>query len=181
MARPRTRTFYVGFGEVKQWFDGRIDEVAYYSKALDADRVYQHFLADPAADEHAGGDGGGSGGGSGDSGGGGSSGGSGSGGGGTANAPAKLGLRLGKSVTPAGKKAMVPVFAGDQPASGTVSIAAGKTRLGKASFELDQGDDSFVNVKLSKKHLKTFRKQRSVIVTVDADTGTVKERLPVGR
>jgi hypothetical protein len=40
-------TFYIGFGEVKQWFAGAIDEVAYYDIALDPNRVYQHFLADP--------------------------------------------------------------------------------------------------------------------------------------
>jgi hypothetical protein len=40
-------TFYVGFGEVKPWFDGAIDEVAYYDVALNNNRVFQHFLADP--------------------------------------------------------------------------------------------------------------------------------------
>ncbi len=40
-------TFYVGFGELGPWFKGVIDEVAYYETALDADRVYQLWLADP--------------------------------------------------------------------------------------------------------------------------------------
>jgi hypothetical protein len=40
-------TFYVGFGELAQWFRGAIDEVAYYGKALPAARVFQHWLADP--------------------------------------------------------------------------------------------------------------------------------------
>ena len=42
-----TSTFYVGFGELKPWFDGAIDEVALYGTALNANRVLQHFLADP--------------------------------------------------------------------------------------------------------------------------------------
>ena len=40
-------TFYVGFGELAPWFYGAIDEVAYYPTALNANRVYQHWLADP--------------------------------------------------------------------------------------------------------------------------------------
>jgi hypothetical protein len=40
-------TFYVGYGEIKPWFKGSIDEVAYYDRALTPARVYQHFLADP--------------------------------------------------------------------------------------------------------------------------------------
>ena len=66
-------TFYVGYGEIKPWFDGRIDEVAYYDRALSANRVFQHFLADPApadAVPEGGGDGGGAGGGGGGGGGG---------------------------------------------------------------------------------------------------------------
>ena len=43
------------------------------------------------------------------------------------------------------------------------------------------GEDAYVDVRLSKKSRRTFRKQSSVIVTVEADTGTVKQRLPVGR
>ncbi|HNA45296.1 MAG TPA: LamG domain-containing protein [Solirubrobacterales bacterium] len=44
-------TFYVGFGELAPWFYGVIDEVAYYPVALNANRVYQHWLADPPPDE----------------------------------------------------------------------------------------------------------------------------------
>lgn len=44
-------TFYVGFGELAPWFYGAIDEVAYYPTALNANRVYQHWLADPPPDE----------------------------------------------------------------------------------------------------------------------------------
>jgi hypothetical protein len=40
-------TFYVGYGEIKPWFKGSIDEVAYYDRALTPARVYQHWLADP--------------------------------------------------------------------------------------------------------------------------------------
>ena len=46
-ARPRPRPSTSAYGEIKPWFDGRIDEVAYYATALNANRVYQHFLADP--------------------------------------------------------------------------------------------------------------------------------------
>ena len=46
-------TFYVGFGELAPWFNGSIDEVAYYAVALNANRVYQHFLADPPPDGNA--------------------------------------------------------------------------------------------------------------------------------
>lgn len=45
-------TLYVGFGEIKPWFKGSLDEVAYYGTALTSARVLEHFLADPpAADE----------------------------------------------------------------------------------------------------------------------------------
>lgn len=44
-------TFYVGFGELAPWFYGAIDEVAYYPVALNANRVYQHWLADPPPEE----------------------------------------------------------------------------------------------------------------------------------
>jgi hypothetical protein len=44
-------TFYVGYGEIKPWFKGSIDEVAYYPKALTPGRVLEHFLADPPPDE----------------------------------------------------------------------------------------------------------------------------------
>ena len=40
-------TFYVGYGEIRPWFKGSLDEVAYYGKALTAGRVLEHFLADP--------------------------------------------------------------------------------------------------------------------------------------
>ena len=40
-------TFYVGYGEIKPWFKGSIDEVAYYDRALTPGRVLEHFLADP--------------------------------------------------------------------------------------------------------------------------------------
>ncbi len=40
-------TFYVGYGEQRPWFKGSLDEVAYYDKALTANRVLEHFLADP--------------------------------------------------------------------------------------------------------------------------------------
>lgn len=44
-------TFYVGFGELAPWFYGAIDEVAYYPVALNTNRVYQHWLADPPPDD----------------------------------------------------------------------------------------------------------------------------------
>lgn len=44
-------TFYVGYGEIKPWFKGSLDEVAYYGKALTPGRVLEHFLADPPPDE----------------------------------------------------------------------------------------------------------------------------------
>lgn len=40
-------TFYVGYGEIKPWFKGSLDEVAYYGKALTPNRILEHFLADP--------------------------------------------------------------------------------------------------------------------------------------
>ncbi|MDQ2699823.1 MAG: hypothetical protein M3Y23_00665, partial [Actinomycetota bacterium] len=40
-------TFYVGYGEISPWFKGSLDEVAYYGKALNGNRVLEHFLADP--------------------------------------------------------------------------------------------------------------------------------------
>ncbi len=40
-------TFYVGYGELRPWFKGSIDEVAYYDIALTSGRVFQHYLADP--------------------------------------------------------------------------------------------------------------------------------------
>jgi hypothetical protein len=40
-------TFYVGYGELRPWFKGSIDEVAYYGTALSPARVLEHFLADP--------------------------------------------------------------------------------------------------------------------------------------
>ncbi len=47
-------TFYVGYGELAPWFKGVIDEVGYYSTALSAERVYEHYIADPPADLSAG-------------------------------------------------------------------------------------------------------------------------------
>ena len=47
VSRAEGGTFYVGFGTQEPWFQGSIDEVAYYGSALSADRVLQHFLADP--------------------------------------------------------------------------------------------------------------------------------------
>jgi hypothetical protein len=44
-------TFYVGFGEIRPWFKGSLDEVAYYDKALTPNRVLEHFLADPPPGE----------------------------------------------------------------------------------------------------------------------------------
>ena len=44
-------TFYVGFGELAPWFRGAIDEVAYYPVALNANRMYQHWLADPPPED----------------------------------------------------------------------------------------------------------------------------------
>ena len=40
-------TFYVGYGEIRPWFKGSLDEVAYYAKALTPNRILEHFLADP--------------------------------------------------------------------------------------------------------------------------------------
>ena len=42
-----TSTFYVGYGEIRPWFKGSLDEVAYYAKALTPNRILEHFLADP--------------------------------------------------------------------------------------------------------------------------------------
>jgi hypothetical protein len=47
-------TFYVGYGELAPWFAGSLDEVAYYPSALSAERVYEHYIADPPADLSAG-------------------------------------------------------------------------------------------------------------------------------
>lgn len=135
-------------------------------------------LAGGASGSGSGGSGSGGGGGSGS--GGADSGGSGSGGGSAADA-GKISLRLGDAVTPAGKKAMVPVYGGDEPSEGKVTLAKGKRKLGSAGFELDAGEDAFVNVKLKKKGRKVLRKKRSVKVTVETDDGTVTERLRVSR
>ena len=40
-------TFYVGYGEIRPWFKGSLDEVAYYGKALTPNRILEHYLADP--------------------------------------------------------------------------------------------------------------------------------------
>jgi VCBS repeat-containing protein len=40
-------TFYVGYGTLAPWARGYIDEAAYYSHALSAERVKQHFEEDP--------------------------------------------------------------------------------------------------------------------------------------
>ncbi len=44
-------TFYVGYGDQVHtntpWFRGQIDEIAYFSKALSDERLYEHWLADP--------------------------------------------------------------------------------------------------------------------------------------
>ncbi|MBK8293598.1 MAG: LamG domain-containing protein [Solirubrobacterales bacterium] len=40
-------TFYVGYGEIRPWFKGKLDEVAYYGRALTPNRILEHFLADP--------------------------------------------------------------------------------------------------------------------------------------
>jgi N-acetylneuraminic acid mutarotase len=48
-------TFYVGYGELAPWFAGSLDEVGYYSSALSAERVYEHYIADPPAGPSAGG------------------------------------------------------------------------------------------------------------------------------
>ena len=40
-------TLYVGYGELRPWFKGKLDEVAYYGRALTPGRVLEHFLADP--------------------------------------------------------------------------------------------------------------------------------------
>ena len=55
-------TFYVGYGELAPWLAGSLDEVSYYSTALSAERVYEHFIADPPADLSAGSNGSGGGG-----------------------------------------------------------------------------------------------------------------------
>jgi len=42
-------TFYVGYGEYAPWLRGDMDEVSYYPSALSADRIREHFIADPVA------------------------------------------------------------------------------------------------------------------------------------
>jgi ABC-type molybdenum transport system ATPase subunit/photorepair protein PhrA len=85
--------------------------------------------------------------------------------GGTADS-GKVGLRLGGSVTHAGKTAMVPLLGGDEPSSGNVAVDVGNRRLGASKFSLEAGEDAFVEVNLSKKERKILRKASSVEVTV---------------
>lgn len=40
-------SFYVGYGEYAPWFDGELDEVSYFPKALSDLRIHEHFIADP--------------------------------------------------------------------------------------------------------------------------------------
>jgi hypothetical protein len=185
-------TFYVGFGEIKPWFDGRIDEVAYYSTALTPSRVLQHFMADPAADRDAGGGGAGTGGSGGTGGGGSGDGGGGSSipGAGTADDGAGGGtaedgrepLRIGDELTLARRTAMVPLYGGDEPSEGTVSLDAGKNHLGEATFELGAREDDFAEIRLSKKGRKLLASRRFVVATVDSGSGAPREqRLKVAR
>ena len=48
-------TVYVGYGDKAPWMRGNLDEVAYYGSALTAQRVWEHFLADPPAEQGTGG------------------------------------------------------------------------------------------------------------------------------
>ena len=94
----------------------------------------------------------------------------------------RLGLRLGGSVTVARRTAMVPVLAGDEPASGTVGVDAGKRHLGDSRFALDPGEDAYFDVKLSKRGLKIMRGRRSVTVTLEPkDAPASAYELPVRR
>jgi uncharacterized repeat protein (TIGR01451 family) len=120
--------------------------------------------------------GGATGGGSGGSG----SGGSGSGGGGTQNAGPNA-LRLGNSVTYAGKTAMVPLFGGDEASSGNVAVDAGNRRLGASKFSLDAGEDTYVDIGLSKKERKILRKRTTVDVTVYSGGGSETTTLRVSK
>ena len=40
-------TFYIGYGTLASWFNGYVTEASYYGQALSADRVLDHFQADP--------------------------------------------------------------------------------------------------------------------------------------
>lgn len=40
-------TFYVGYGTWAPWFNGALDEVVYFKKALTTDQVAYHYYADP--------------------------------------------------------------------------------------------------------------------------------------
>lgn len=40
-------TMYVGYGDLAPWARGELDEVAYFPTALSAERVYEHYIADP--------------------------------------------------------------------------------------------------------------------------------------
>ena len=97
------------------------------------------------------------------------------------SSPAKVGLRLGDRITPAGKTAMVAVFAGDEPVAGTVQLSRGAKNLGMARFDLSAGEDAYVDVRLSKKSRKVLRGLRTVTVTVTSDGETVERELRVAR
>jgi uncharacterized repeat protein (TIGR01451 family) len=134
-------------------------------------------LEDPPLDPGAGGAGDGGGSGSGDGGGSGGSGGS--GGGGSAADGGKETLRVGDKVTHAGRTAMVPLFGGDDPSEGELSLDAGKNHLGDADFDLDAGEDAFVDVKLSKKGKKLLKNRRFVHVTIESGGESTTQRLGV--
>jgi uncharacterized repeat protein (TIGR01451 family) len=91
----------------------------------------------------------------------------------------KLTLRLGNSVTHSGRTAMVPVFGGDDPSEGTVRLDAGRNHLGTARFELDAGEDAFVDVRLSKKGRRLLGNRRFVIVTLESGDTETKQTLRV--
>lgn len=96
-------------------------------------------------------------------------------------APEKLELRLGRSITPSGKTAMVPLYGGQEPTSGTIGLSRQGRQLGSARFELEAGEDAYVDVRLSKKGRKILSKLRSATVTIEAGEGSVEQVLRVAR
>lgn len=74
---------------------------------------------------------------------------------------------------------MVPLYGGDDPSDGDVSLDAGKNHLGSADFDLDADEDTFVDIKLSKKDKKLLGNRRFVHVTIDSGGESTTQRLGV--
>ncbi len=192
-------SFCVGFGERAPWFTGAIDEVAYYDRALEPERIHQHWLTDPppeVLDPIGGGGSGGSGGGSGGCSGGfggGGSGGSGAGSGGSGDGGSGDGGDDGEdpvamAVEVVGKPklshhalkvklACVSDVDCEGTASANLKVGGKRYRLGSKSFEMRSGKTRTVRFGIGRKlRRKMSRARVSATVTIESPSGRVLAR-----